>query len=170
MSMDLREQSGRRTVVVATYAGYALLMASMVLGRTVHPAFALAMVPGAVVFVLALWRLVRATRPYSDEMAGTKRPVFDERQDMVRGRANVRAYQIFSGVATLWIFYQALATDLRRKFPVWLPSTWDEHQVVVWTTLLLALTLPAAIVAWTEPDPVERDVQDSRDTGTRCVS
>ena len=148
MSIDFRKQSGRRTLVVATYAGYAALIAALALGRTMHPGFALA----------ALWQLVRATRPYSDEMAGTKLPVFDERQDMVRGRANVRAYQIFSGVATLWIFYQALATDLQRKFPVWLPSTWDEHQVVVWTTLLLALTLPAAIVAWTEPDPVEQDV------------
>lgn len=158
MSIDFRKQNGRRAVVVATYAGYVLLIASMVLRRTVHPAFALGVVPCSVVFVLALWHLVRATRPYSDEMAGTKPPVFDERQDMVRGRANVRAYQIFSGVATLWIVYQALATDLQRKFPVWLPSTWDEHQVVVWTTLLLALTLPAAIVAWTEPDPVEQDV------------
>lgn len=158
MSIDFRKQSGRRTLVVATYAGYALLVGSLVLGRTLHPGFGLAAVPSGVVFALALWHLVRATRPYSDEMAGTKLPEFDERQDMVRGRANVRAYQIFSGVATLWIFYQALATDLRRKFPVWLPSTWDEHQVVVWTTLLLALTLPAAIVAWTEPDPVEQDV------------
>ncbi len=158
MSIDFRKQSGRRVLVVATYAGYAALIAALALGRTMHPGFALAALPCGALFVLALWRLVRATRPYSDEMAGTKLPVFDERQDMVRGRANVRAYQIFSGVATLWIFYQALATDLQRKFPVWLPSTWDEHQVVVWTTLLLALTLPAAIVAWTEPDPVEQDV------------
>lgn len=157
MSIDFRKRSGRRTLVVATYAGYASLIAALALGRTM-PGFALAALPCGAVFVLALWHLVRATRPYSDEMAGTKLPEFDERQDMVRGRANVRAYQIFSGVATLWIFYQALATDLQRKFPVWLPSTWDEHQVVVWTTLLLALTLPAAIVAWTEPDPVEQDV------------
>ena len=34
----------------------------------------------------------------------------------------------------------------------WLPRTFNELQAVFWGALLLASTLPSAILAWTEPD------------------
>lgn len=39
----------------------------------------------------------------------------------------------------------------------WLPRTWNEVQAVMWGVILLTWTLPTAVVAWTEPDPVAEE-------------
>ena len=82
----------------------------------------------------------------------------DEREQRVRDRAYLRSYQALAALVVLGGVYAALAWDTRARWGLWLPQTWNEVQAVFCGLLLLAMTLPAAVIGWTEPDlPVEAD-------------
>ncbi len=140
--------SFRRWTVVAVYVSYALLMAGMGAGATV-----LGPVPAAILSVLAgtgliasLWLLFANTRLWHWGNAPDKD--LDERQVQVRNLAYRYAYM---GVATLlmcWMMYMAFAVDKG----LWLPKSYEQASALVWGVMLLCLTLPSAILAWTEKE------------------
>ena len=68
----------------------------------------------------------------------------DERQLQVRNRVYRLAY---IGVATL-----VLAILIAAIFGIPLPQGYDNLQPFYWTISTVVLTLPSAILAWTEPD------------------
>lgn len=76
------------------------------------------------------------------------RTYLDEREIHERDHAHYRAYGILRWMlATVAVGYW-LMLDLRLR---WL-ATWTP--VVLWTLLLVALSLPQAVLLWTEPDTI----------------
>ena len=100
--------------------------------------FAIIMLSGIVVLVTS-WVWSAANAPD---------PELDERQLRVRDRAYLHSYQAFAGLITAAGCYAGVAWDQGW----WLPNTWNQVQAVVWGVLVLALTLPASVVAWTARD------------------
>ena len=72
----------------------------------------------------------------------------DERQQRVRDRAYLYGYRGLGSAVVVVSVYAGIAFDNAW----WLPTTWNQVQAVVWGVLLLAVTLPTAILAWIEPD------------------
>lgn len=152
--IDFGPRRRRRLAVVVLYAAYPAAVASFALGSQ-HPAwFALSLLcmgtAGA-----AFWVLNQFALPYAEQAKTRSTPgvVPDERQLQVRDRSFFRAYQILAGTGSLWLLYQSLGVDLQRKIPgLWLPKTYDQHSLIFWTFLILSITVPNALIAWTEPD------------------
>ena len=72
----------------------------------------------------------------------------DERQIQIRDRAYRYAYMgIALGLLVGGVYY-TVAVDKS----LWLPSTYDQANYFLWGIILLTLTLPSAILAWTEPE------------------
>ena len=79
----------------------------------------------------------------------------DERQQAIRHRAQSVAYQVFGIVVMVGAAYGVFAGTIVDRH-LWLPHTSSELTAIAMALLLLYSTLPAAVVAWTEPDaPVE---------------
>lgn len=72
----------------------------------------------------------------------------DERQIQVRDNAYRYAYMGLATGLLLGGIYYTLAVDKA----LWLPSTYDQANYFLWGIILLTLTLPSAILAWTEPE------------------
>ena len=86
----------------------------------------------------------------------------DERELSLRDRAHYQAYQWISGaVAVLWLV-SGWATSKSATFPVLHLIAETVLYPAVLVTVVLMLTLPQAIMLWTEPDMAEFD-PDVRD-------
>jgi len=75
----------------------------------------------------------------------------DERQRAVRDRAYRRGYALLGAAVVLAATYLALA--LAFGWP--LPRSTGAVQMVLWTVIVVTITIPAAVLAWTEPDPAD---------------
>jgi len=156
LGIPIDRQSRRRLLVVTLYGAYAALVACFALAAPagVGWLFIVALLPVGFLLVYAFLALSQVALPYAAEGAGVKLAPPDERQIQVRDRAFYRAYQGISSVFGLWIVYETIArTNTRQWF--WVPSSFDEYQAIVWAYLLVSMTLPSAIIAWTEPDLTE---------------
>ncbi|HEV3096322.1 MAG TPA: hypothetical protein VG104_04165 [Candidatus Dormibacteraeota bacterium] len=80
----------------------------------------------------------------------------DERQRAIAEHARAVSYQILAPVVTIVALYLIYAPQLLRH--LWLPSTQIEQVALLAGFALLYSTLPAAVIAWSEPDPVPDDV------------
>lgn len=140
----------RRALVLATYLGYILLVA-MFWARSVRdlPAWFLLLVlaPGSVT-LLSFVGLYTATHSIADQP--DKR--LDERQRLIRDRAYRSAYQVLAAVFLMSALYSYIALD---SGSLWFPRTANQLNAFFWGAMLLAMTLPTAIIAWTEPDDVD---------------
>jgi hypothetical protein len=72
----------------------------------------------------------------------------DERQIRVRNLAYTQAYRIVAGVFALGVIY----TGTAYLQGYWLPTGWGQITSIIWIVLLGTILLPAAFIAWTEPD------------------
>ncbi len=72
----------------------------------------------------------------------------DERQVQTRNQAYRYAYMIISTILVCLLAYLMLATDFRWPLPV----SSSQVNPVFWSFWLLVLTLPSAVLAWTEQD------------------
>jgi hypothetical protein len=143
----------RRGAVLAAYLGYAAVVGLFWLRGTFDtPAWTLALAPVAgLVAVVGLstfcfgriW--VVANAPDAD---------LDERERSVRDRSYRQSYLLVAGAFLLTAVYGAIGYDTGL---LWLPRTWNELQAIMGGVLLLTVTLPPAVVAWTEPDPAGED-------------
>ncbi len=140
----------RRLQVVALYGSYAAGSAAYAAGLHREAPFrfiALAVVLGA--FAVGAWAFYGLTRRSLINAPNIRDADLDERY-RERGRdATRRAYFTLGALCTLVPLYVEIATSAER----W---TWMRNPTLAvdlaWALFLLALTLPQAIMAWTEPD------------------
>jgi hypothetical protein len=135
--IDFQRRSNRRLACVATYAGYALTVLALWQGTP------LAAVPAGLLSILGWWVLNQVAVPYSKKD-------LDERELQVRNQAFFRSYQCVAGATALALLYVQFALDLPGR--LWLPGRPGEIQALVWGYLLVAITLPHAVIAWQDPD------------------
>jgi len=76
----------------------------------------------------------------------------DERQRAIREHARAVAYQIIGPAIYLVALYLIFAPQFFNH--PWLPSSETEQVGLLVGVVLLFSTLPAAVIAWSEPDPV----------------
>lgn len=142
-------RTARRLLVVVAYVGYALL----VLAWSFLPApakwFPIVPLGLAVVTAAGLLlapRLLGVSDGADDEL--------DERQLAVRNRTYLNAYRVLGLLVILAALYHMIAVSSERG-ALWLPRSDLAAQGLFWGAWLVAVTLPAALAAWTEPDPEE---------------
>lgn len=137
----------RRAAVLISYASFLVL--AILLSRQVElPVFlhiALLLTSG-IVFVISLNFLYNDTQLW--HFGNAPDDQLDERQVQVRNRAYRLAYSGVAGVFILTMIYYAFAVDKN----LWLPKNWNEADVMVWTVIFTALTLPSSILAWMEEE------------------
>lgn len=154
-----RTRRRRRLAVAATYGGYIALVVIWRFSRHVDTpwqpwVFALT-IPAALIALVGLGGLLtsqlwRAANEPDD--------VLDEREQRVRDRAYLHSYQVLAAIVVVGGAYISVAWDTHARLGLWLPQTWNEVQAIFWGLLLLAATLPVAVIGWTEPDlPAESD-------------
>jgi hypothetical protein len=139
----------RRRAVLAAYGGYALTVAIFWIGYAADfgPKFrALGFVPGIVYLVGFFALCSRSLGAWS--IANDSDNALDERQQRVRDRAYRPSYWVVSLILLLGAAYVQLADSSGW----WLPSSTEAFQGITWTLIFLTMTLPTAIIAWTEPD------------------
>jgi hypothetical protein len=78
--------------------------------------------------------------------------LLDERQQAFRNKMYLLAYQILGALVMVLALYGYIAADSKS---LWLPKSELELQAVFWGVWVLVTTLPSALVAWLEPDPLE---------------
>lgn len=79
----------------------------------------------------------------------------DERELSQRNRAAYRAYSVFAGLVLVGVIYMELHRDFADRFALWVPSSGEHWNAIFWGLLMLALTLPAAFLAWEKEPPLE---------------
>ncbi len=79
----------------------------------------------------------------------------DEREVFERNRATQRAFTLFSGIVLVAVFYVMIATDIAEadKFDLWRPTTGEHWNAVLGAAVILAVTLPAAFLAFAPDGP-----------------
>jgi hypothetical protein len=80
----------------------------------------------------------------------------DERQRAIREHAQAVSYRILGPVIVVPAVYIIFVAPVLSH--PWLPSTQTEQVALLAGFALLLGTLPAAVVAWSEPDPVPDDL------------
>lgn len=85
-----------------------------------------------------------------------KAPDLDERQLSVRNAAHYHAYQILR-IVLVTITVAPLAADLYAGVSLPLSLTSWHFQGLFFFYANLTISLPASVVAWTEPDPSPDD-------------
>jgi hypothetical protein len=132
----------RRAIVLTCYLG-AIIMA---LGWTLEqPLRWFVVIPFGFACILTMGLLLM---PYALGVSDGGDEMLDERQQQTR---NLNAYRILGLLVIFTALYWYIATDSGR---FWIPKTSYEINVVFWGSMLICITLPTAIAAWTEPDPM----------------
>lgn len=129
----------RRIAVTVQLVCYPLLF---LLGRYLGLSVSIASLVGLAAVVGMVIFLYRGTGFWQLGNAPDER--LDERQLQIRNRIYRLAY---IGVATL-----VLAILIAAIFGFPLPQGYDNVQPFYWTISTIVITLPSAILAWTEPD------------------
>jgi hypothetical protein len=133
----------RRVLVLTAYLGYAaMLLAWTLLEQPVRWLFVL---PLGLAAILAMGMLLMPQLLGVSEGADEQ---LDERQIALRNRTYLNAYRVLGALVVLSALYYMLA----QGGGWWLPRSDLETQAFFWGSWLIALTLPTAITAWTEPD------------------
>jgi hypothetical protein len=176
----------RRRQIIATYASYAVAMilegvrAHVTLGSGARQVLLSAWGLAVLVFILSLVWLVGPSVRYGLSTRSYRQPAraelkmlreqgvsarqahamltrpADERQRAIAEHARAVSYQILAAVVTFFALYLIYAPMLLGN--VWLPSTEVEQVGLLAGFVLLFSTLPAAVIAWREPDPVPDDL------------
>lgn len=133
----------RRLCVVATYAGF--LVMTLAWSFIEQPWRWLVIIPLGLLMLLAFSRLVQSQKMGTSDGADQE---LDERQLQVRNVGYLNAYRGLGFLVVLFALYYFIAGDTGW----WLPTTENERTAFFWGTWGLILTLPTAILAWTEPD------------------
>jgi hypothetical protein len=172
----------RRRQIIATYASYVVaailtgIRAHATLGSGARLALGIAFGLAATTFIVSLLWLLGPSVRYGLSRQSYRRPapgelkklkdqgvsakeahtIFtrpaDERQRAIREHAQAVSYQILGPVIGFVALYLIFARTIFDH--AWLPSSQIEQVVLLAGFSLLASTLPSAVVAWSEPDPV----------------
>lgn len=175
----------RRRQIIATYVSYAAtavltsVRAHAPLGPGARGALGVAFGLAATTFIVSLVWMVAPSVRYGLSARSSRQPApgelkklkeqgvsakqaqamftrpADERQRAIRQRAQAVSYQILGPVIILPVLYLIYA-PMFLDHP-WLPSTAVERVQLLAGFAVLFGTLPAAVIAWSEPDPVPDD-------------
>jgi MFS family permease len=143
----------RRWSVVALYGSYVLFCAATAIvanfaskaAHAVAIALLIAGIAGAAYGVVTLLGRTFVNAPNIRDEA------LDERQLVRRNKALARAYPVIGMFAALCLIYMMIGDFWPgvRNFTV--------IEALFWATFLLAISLPSAIIAWSEPDPLPEE-------------
>ena len=139
----------RRRFVVGYALGYGGLVLFWLLASLLDNPWLFA--PAALcglAFSLSFKRIFVGVQPWN--VANRSDAEIDERQRAVRERAHYLAYNSWALGFSLGLLYWYFAGE----FGWWLPRSYNERTAVFWTLLLSLVSLPSAIIAWLEPDPI----------------
>jgi hypothetical protein len=83
--------------------------------------------------------------------------LLDERELADRNRAAYQAHSVFAGIVLLSLIYLMLRQDLSNNsnLDLWAPTTGDHWNALFWGAAMLAMTLPAAFLAFRKCHPLE---------------
>lgn len=139
----------RRAVVLAEYAG--IFSYPVVAISTVGAWWLLIALAGIVSTVLIHELLLL---PSTQKIANKADTDLDERQTAVRDNAHRTAYQILGSVVLMTLFLLQMLTAGPLSESSWTPdvSARGLVEVVIPTAVWMYVTLPTAVIAWTEPD------------------
>ncbi len=138
-----RSASFPRWMILAMYGAYpAGLLLLEARDRLPAAVAGLALVTLSFVLAFRLWRSPW-WRPGNAPEAE-----LDERERALRNRAYQRAYMILATGALLALTYVQLAFDSDDRLRWWLPASYEEASRLFWGAFLVAITLPAALLAW----------------------
>lgn len=143
----------RRQLVIGMYLGYGLLVGFWTLSSQLKNAWPMALVVICALGIVYTFRELVIRHGFW-VLANAPDQDLDERQVKARDNAYRIAYALFSSLAGLGVLYWYLATDA-VKLRLWLPTTTNELNAVFWGVWLLMVSLPTAVLAWIEPDPVQ---------------
>ncbi|MEQ8433788.1 MAG: hypothetical protein RIA71_06065 [Oceanicaulis sp.] len=136
---------------LAAYPAGAILQ--LVMPDAPEPGLFLAEIAGLGLIVLALMALALIAPSSLQRIVGEQTKHLDEFELELRRRANALAYQIFSVLTLLALFYFGVASDSER-LNLWMPSGFDHWNAIMWGAILYAFILPTAVLAWIAPAPV----------------
>jgi hypothetical protein len=175
----------RRRQIIATYASYAVVMmlesvrAHATLGSGARQLLFGAWGLAVIAFIVSLVWLVAPSVRYGLSTQSYRQPTLtdlkrlrdqgvsareahamfyrpaDERQRAIREHARAVAYQIIGPVIAVVVFYLIFAPTFFSH--PWLPSNQIEETGLLLGLALVFSTLPAAVIAWSEPDPLPDD-------------
>lgn len=147
--LEKTSRGRRRQLVVRMY-----LCLAVFLGAFAVPGepwwILLALLPLIYAFTL----YAKLIRPIVGELTEKRDPELDERELMVRNHAYYHAYRLLSAVFGLFLAYLLFATVFFRDAGLPVPSTLGDFAQLALLLAYLVMSLPASVVAWTEPDPV----------------
>jgi hypothetical protein len=142
------KQNVRRAIVLGCYLGGIL----MAFGWTLEqPLRWFLVIPCGFICILCMGSLMT---PYTLGVSDGTDEMLDERQLQRRNKTYLEAYRIIGLLVMFAALYFYIAGTSRKW---WLPKSEYEINVVFWGTMLLVITLPTALAAWSEPDPILED-------------
>ena len=108
-------------------------------------------------FVFASALYGKVIQPIVRGLTEKEDPELDERELMVRNRAYRRAYQALGAIFVLVLASAASFTVFFGAESLPVPRTLRDFALLTLLLGYLLISLPASIVAWTEPDPASED-------------
>ena len=147
----------RRRRRLVTVAYFFLTVVALVFAFAKSERIDVAMIFLLVAFVFFVVQLL----PVMQGLTQKKVSELDERELGVHGRAYFRAYRVLGVVCGLTLMYMALAAtpqevQMHYGTDFTMPTPSQFSFLGLFYTYLL-ISLPAAMVAWTEPDPSDLD-------------
>jgi hypothetical protein len=142
------KQNVRRAIVMACYLGGILMAFGWLLEQ---PLRWFVVIPCGFACILSMGLLLM---PYVLGVSDGTDEMLDERQLQHRNKTYLDAYRILGLLVMFAALYFYIAGTSGKW---WLPKSEYEMNVVFWGTMLLVITLPTALAAWSEPDPILED-------------
>lgn len=109
---------------------------------------------GLPAFVAAVAIYFWLLAPFTQRIADEKDTKLDERQMVVRNHAHRTAYRILGSLLIVALTYLHLSVGVLDNRPWTLQISEDDITPIFTGALWLIITLPTAIIAWNEPDPI----------------
>jgi hypothetical protein len=137
----------RRRAVLLAYGGTFVLTVTRLMAAELGLALFIALIALSLAASgYGLYKLFHKTELW--KLGNSPDQDLDERQIRVRDVAYRFAYSLTATFTFLGLFYVSVALDK----DLWLPRTYDEASTLMWAAFILLLTLPSAVLAWTEAE------------------
>lgn len=147
-------KNAARGLVVLVYSLYPL---GCLLRLTAESA--LQALAGLAAVTLSLLAFAVLAESSLQRQAQEREALLDERELAERNRAAFLAYSLFSGVVLIGLLYLYIGADFvsRGKVHLWLPNEASHWEAIFVGLLVLSLTLPTAVLAWTRTESLDGD-------------